>query len=258
MSGLGDRLTDILMLSAYARMRAAKILIDWPPFEAKSIDIEHRKTDILLENVLNFISFPPEVVFDKSSSANEDFPHYIGGGNNPAHFHQSYIADRGNLAEYLQALTAVSKDFVFCDAIRDFLKTVPKRFVSFHIRRGDKVRNEPSDGNFTNISELDWLTSATYRAFELYIKLSYDTFFICGDEDDKKAPFVEYVQGKDKSVFKIPDMPKWESTYYDMAVMSKSEHNVASQRYSSFSSFPSLLSGGTYMTVFRLNAAGLV
>jgi len=259
LSGLADRLTDILALAAYARVRRAKLHINWPPFTAKAIDTSHRRTDILLENVLKFVVFPPEVIFNRSDAVDEDFNHYMGGGFNSDQFHAAHLKGICTIEEYKAAVAAVAKDFGFCESINTFLQTLPEKFVSFHIRRGDKVRSEPHDGCFIQTSELDWLNKATYRALDYYISAGYNAFFVCGDEDEKTQPFVDYACAtKGKTVIKIPAMPKWEATYYDMAVMTKSVHNVASQRFSSFSLFPALIGHGSYTTVFGLNALGLI
>lgn len=258
MSGLGDRLIDIYMLAGLARVRGDKIYVNWPAFPAKSIDVSHRATDILLENVLKFLSFPPEIVFDRDSPTEDAFESYMGGGGDVNGFYGSYVAGSATLDEFKAALSGVAKDFIFCEAIRAYLETVPQKFVTLHIRRGDKVRNEPTDGTYTHITELDWLNQMTYKALDYYMAQGYDTFFVCGDEDEKKMPFVAHIESKGKTIFKVPEMPKWQSTYYDMATMTQSDFNLASQRYSSFSRFPSFIGKGQFTTVFGLNHQGLI
>lgn len=259
MSGLCDRLIDIYLLAAYARVRCDKIYMAWPPYAAKSIDAQHRVTDILLENVLKFIRFPPEIVFDTSRPTLYFFDHYMGGGGNSDDFYAAYARDFCTAQQFKDALASVARDFGFCPAIGAFLETIPPKFVSVHVRRTDKVRNGPTDGNYIETNELEGLNILTCRAIDYYVFLGYDDFFVCGDEDDKNTPFVKYIEEiKGKHVFKIPDMPKWQGTYYDLAAMTRSDFNIASQRYSSFSRFPSLIGKGKFTTVFGLKDRGLI
>ncbi len=259
MSGLGDRLIDIFMLAGLARVRGDKIYVKWPPFTAKAIDTHHRTTDILLENVLKFISLPSEIVFDADTPTQDSFDNYLGGGGEISSFYNAYVAGSCSIDEFHSVLRSVAKDFVFCEALRSYLETIPPKFVTLHVRRGDKVRNEAHDGTYIHANELDWLNQMTYKALDYFVAQGYDTFFVCGDEDEKKMPFVNYVrESKGKTVFNLPDMPKWQATYYDLAVMTRSDFNVASQRYSAFSRFPCLLGNGRFTTVFGLNSQGLI
>lgn len=258
-SGLGDRLIDLYMLAAYARARRVKLYTDWPIYDPKSIDAPYRVTDILLENVLKFLRFPPEIVFDNHSPTRDFFNHSIGGGGDLNDFYRAYASPFCTHDEFKSILAAVAKDFGFCPAIEAFLETIPPKFVAFHIRRTDRVRNETPDGTYIHASELDWLNNLTFKAIDYYIAQGYDTFFVCGDEDQKNVPFVEYIEKvKIKHVFKIPEMPKWQGTYYDLAVMTRSDFNVTSQRYSSFSRFPSFIGTGSFTSVCNLNHRGLI
>jgi len=257
-SGLGDRLTDIFMLAIYARVRQAEMHIDWPPFPAKAIDVEHRRTDILLENVLKFMAFPQEIVFDRSAPVQETFDHYLGAGFQPEEFYAAYLKNFCSLDRFNEVKTTVAKDFIFCAPISAFMRTLPAKFVSVHIRRGDKVRPGANDGCFISEHELGLLNELTYRAIDHFAK-SFDAFFVCGDQAEKVQPFVEYVEKlPGKTLLKTPPMPKWEATYYDLATMTKSQWNLASQRFSSFSRFPALIGAGAFATPFGMRDQGLI
>lgn len=250
-SGLGDRLVDIVHLLALARIKGRKLCFEWPKFSIKNIDIAHRAIDILLPNVLKHIHFPPDVLFQNGDEKSECFSEGLGGGMFAAEVHKKYLWNICPLSEYELKVREVVDEFRFCDEIETFLETVPRKFVSFHIRRGDKVRDEPSDGFFIHRKDLRELDELTFRMLHLHLPY-YDTFFFCGDEDRKLKPFVDYVQSYGKSVFTIPQMGKWRSTYFDLAVMTKSRAVVTSQRYSAFSRFSAIKGNCPISTVFYL------
>jgi hypothetical protein len=116
--------------------------------------------------------------------------------------------------------------------------------VALHVRRGDKVREEPHDGCFIETRELDQLNKLTFKAIDHFLK-SYTAFFVCGDEDSKNVPFVDYIRAHGGTIVEIPQLEKWRMTYYDLAVLTRSSFNITSQRRSTFSSFPALIGKGT-------------
>lgn len=258
-SGLGDRLVDILTMLAYARCRGATLYMEWQVFNFRSdLDVSHRQTDILLENVVKYINFPSGIVFDVDSGCDHQFKDYVGGGHHLPQFWQEHMQGICSFDVFIEHVQRVGMEFSFCLEINDFLATIPKRFVSMHIRRGDKVRNEQPDHAFIHVSELERLDTLTYRAIDYCLSLGFDTFFFCGDEDFKKQPFIDYAVARGVKTFTIPTMEKWQATYFDMATMTRSDLNVASQRYSTFSRFPALIGRGNYKTVFDLEREGLI
>lgn len=258
-SGLGDRLVDILTMLAYARCYGAILHMEWVKFPYRAgLDTEHRQTDILLSNVVQYINFPPGIVFDDDTHCDRTFNDYVGGGHNLLGFWQDQLKDTCSFDTFDAHVTRVGSEFSFCQAITEFLATIPAKFVSIHIRRGDKVRDEEPDHAFIHRRELERLDNLTYRAIDYAIRRGFKTFFFCGDEDEKKRPFVDYAHSKGIETFSIPSMDKWQATYFDIAVMTKSELNIASQRYSTFSRFPSLIGRGHYKTVFDLENEGVL
>lgn len=254
-SGLCDRLYDLLFLAAYARLKNGRIILDWPPFDFQPIDVDHRRMDILLENVQAHINFPSEIVFSKDHPHDACFVYAIGAGAPYKDLHGAHV-DFCTWEQFQQTISEVKHEFTFCASINSFLGTIPKRFATLHIRRGDKVRTTPHDGRFITVDELDRLNELTYKAID-YLATRFDTFFLCGDEDEKIKPFRAYVESKGCSTFRLPAMEKWVSTYYDIAVMTQSEFIVTSQRYSTFSLVPSLLGIGQTKTVYEMEEGGL-
>lgn len=256
-SGLCDRLNDVVCMATYAKCRGGVLLFDWPIFKAKDIDVAHRRDDILWENVKKFINLPKNVLVNTRTRANETFDCYIGGTSDIHGFWDAYLKNVCSFDVCQEHYQSICKDFTFCQSISDFMATLPDHFMTFHIRRGDKVRTEQHDNTYIHQNELSWLDEKTYKAID-YFAEKEDTFFICGDEDHKTAPFAEYIKAKGKKIITLPELPKWQSTYYDIAVMTKSSHNITSQRYSSFSRFPSQIGGGKFDSIFHFAAIGLI
>lgn len=249
-SGLADRMTVMLFMSAYARVKEAEMHAVWPAFPASALDVAHRSVDILLENVSQFINFPGNIIFDGKTQCGEIFLNEPCPSSQPEHFHSVYLREFCDASRYAEAYKAAKKEFNFCSEIRAFLETLPERFISLHIRRGDKVRNGQHDGFFIRNDELEQVDRLTHMAIDFYTDKGCDSFFVCGDEDAKNAPFVDYIRAKNCRLVRIPEMEKWKSTYYDLAVMTRSFMNIASQRYSSFSKFPATIGRGNWRTVF--------
>jgi len=250
-SGLGDRLMDMRLVVTYARLNSAQLLLVWPKFEAKSIDAEHRRTDILVGNVLKYLTFPKEVAFD-SSPADEIFPNYLGGGVDNHDFWHAYLQGSCSFETFITTLDQVTSEFGFCEAVNSFTSSLPATFVSFHVRRSDKVRNEgwPTDNHMVKAAELPELDALTIRAIDRHLSEGCQHMFFCGDEDAKTQLFIEHASSKGANIIRLPEMQKWETTFYDMAVMTKSSANVVSNRRSSFCLFPSLVGRRPCYTVY--------
>jgi hypothetical protein len=254
-SGLCDRIYDLLFLAAYARLKKARIVMEWEHFDIQPIDVEHRRMDILLHNVQAHINFPREIVFSKDMACDDTFDFAIGAGAAYPELHAAH-ASFCTWEEFKASIDDVKKDFTFCTMISEYLDIIPERFASIHVRRGDKVRTTPHDGRFITVDELDRLNELTYKAID-YLAPRFSAFFLCGDEDKKIEPFKDYIQTKGCSTFSLPPMEKWVSTYFDIAVMTKSEFIVTSQRFSTFSLVPSLLGIGQTQTVYEMEEGGL-
>ena len=258
-SGIGDRLCDLLLLYSYVSIFDAELHFQWPQFPMKDIDVKHREEDIKLENVSKYIKMPEKIFANSPLNPSNDgnvcvFDRYIGGGFSVEKFYEEYVQQKLPFEQYKESVENVSKQFSFCDKkIIDYLSGIPKEFTAFHIRRGDKVREgTQNDGNFINTVELDHLDDITKKSIDFYSNPDANTFFICGDEDKKNQPFIDYARSKQNKVFTSPDVPKWMGTYFDLAVLSKAKKIIISHRGSSFSRFASFIGGSELKTVYEL------
>jgi hypothetical protein len=264
-SGVGDRLCDLLLLYSYVSIFDAELHFQWPQFPMKDIDVKHREEDIKLENVSEYIKMPEKIFANSPLNPSNDgnvcvFDRYIGGGFSVEEFYNKYVQKQVSLNQYKNSVRNVSTRFRFHNKkIIDHLSKTPKEFIAFHIRRGDKVREGTrNDGNYINTVELDHLDDITKKSIDFYSNPDTNTFFICGDEDKKNQPFIDYARSKQNKVFTSPDVPKWMGTYFDLAVLSKAKKIITSQRGSSFSRFASFLGQSEFLTVYQLEKQGVL
>lgn len=249
-SGLGDRIIDIIYLLSFARIKKQKLCFYWPEFKMKTIDASHRKKDILLDNIRQYINFPYDVVFNEMPCDHEKYDSYLGAGADTRGFYQRF-KDHCSFAEYERSYKSVVKDITFKDPILSYINTLPEKFISFHIRRTDKVRPDTHDGCFITNNELSGLNQLTHKAIKFYIEEGYNDFFLCSDADESKSEFIEHLQKENKNILTIPNnLEKWQQTFYDLAIMSKSKEIIISQRYSSFSILAGKLGGFDARLVF--------
>lgn len=251
-SGLGDRLLDVSLLAALARVVGGNLYLEWPEWKQKDCDCPHRAEDVKLENVLKFLSFPKEAKFSAPPAGSHRFSTYLGGGVPDTSFFSAFVlavAPKTTAGEFWSALNWVYSEFQFCPQIQCYLRSLPKEFTSFHVRRGDKVRADRADWFVLEKSKEGLLDACTERALAVELSRS-DYFFICGD-DQSADRFKSQVKESGKQLIELPAMPKWQSTYYDMAVMSRSSLVVVAHRYSSFSRMSSLMGGAPFKSIFK-------
>lgn len=253
-SGLGDRLVDISKLLAYARIIGKPLYTNWANFEIKKIDAQHRSTDILLGNVKNHINFPQGIYFESSKrECTSTFDQYLGGDPETSGFHSNHLSGKCTYEEYANMVKKVAQEFTFNSEITAFVDQLPPNTVAFHIRRTDKIRDTKECGTMVSTNELEELNRLTFQGIDLFISHGYINFFICGDENDKIIPFVDYILSKGKCVIGIPNMEKWQATYYDFATMSRCDYVITSNRFSTFSMFPSWIGNKEWHTVYGLD-----
>lgn len=257
-SGLCDRLSDLFFIYAFAHIYDAELHLEWPRFEIKDIDAPHRSVDILLDNILQYVVFPSKIHFNSDVTQHKEnadmiFNAYVGGGKDANSFYSAYISNVCSFKQFEDAIQKIKHEFTFCPEILNHADNLPQEFIVLHIRRGDKVRQGNwNDGYFINMHELEYLDLITKKAIDSYADLGYKHLFVCGDEDSKNKPFIDYAESKNFNVFVTPQKEKWIQTYYDIAIMSRAKCVITSQRYSSFAKFPTLIGRGIFQTVYQI------
>src|SRR4051812_40838857 len=89
-SGLGDRLIDLFLLLGLARSQGRALLLPhWGKYHEDPAHPAHRREDIKLENVLNYLQFPVDCLIlqdgqviagdrARGIGTTHEFPHYLG------------------------------------------------------------------------------------------------------------------------------------------------------------------------------------
>lgn len=249
LSGICDRLCDIIYMLSYSRLNNAELYTAWSDYTMRDFDMPHREFDIKLENISKFIKFPSDLHFNTNIIPDFHFNYYLGGGLSPESFYELYVDKKFNIEDFKKSLKETAKDFHFCCEIESFFSQIPDDFVGFHIRRGDKVR-DGSDENGIQLHELDDLNKKTETSIDFLIKNGEKKFFFAGDDDEAVNYFVDYARNKGAECFYYQKEPKWQTTYFDIAGLSKSKFIITSQKYSSFSLFSSLIGGCDCKTVY--------
>lgn len=254
-SGLCDRLIDVLYMSTMARFHGTRFRMEWHDYKLTPLDVPHRAIDIQLENVLKHMSLPPECQFE--GRCDRVFDQYLGARHTPEAFWREYMAHVCNFPQFHFLMKKVGEDFTFNGPIHEFVRCMPEHFSTLHIRRGDKVRDEPSDGCFIHVSELENLEVLTLKAVDYLLSNYGPNIFVCGDIDVNTHPVVPYIQSQGRVFLSggqnFP-LERHEQTFYDLAAMTLSRLNVTANRHSSFSKFPTLIrnNGSQYCSVFDL------
>lgn len=257
-SGLGDRLCGMAMISVYAEvMGYDTVYIEWPPYHAPHHPgPAYRKKDILLDNVLAHIGFPKCIqVKNHPTPEGEIWPHYLAppeGGAEWAHelgvgavhlswFKPLYMPDVPQ-AVVDDATSVVRSQFTWTPAVRTIVEPLTREpFVGIHVRRWDK--------NFDMPITVPELERRTMLHLEALLDKGHERFFICGDDMASVEPLRQCVRESGASLIELPPMEDWQTTYFDLAVLSKTKTILESSRSSAFSHFAAFMAQGRLLNV---------
>lgn len=242
---------DLIFVLAYARASNKKLNVSyWPSFAGNELTPAFRETDARLENVRAHLVFPTDVVFN--SPCSRSFEPYLGGGTSVGDFHRAYVGSACSRDDFERSIGGAARDFSFCQPILDFLGGLPTPLIGVHVRRSDKFRARTDDGSVLPSSALPQIDALTLRAIDHFAAAGHTHFFVCGDEDEKTVVFKDRVRAAGAALVSLPEMPKWRSTYYDLAVMSRCAKIVVSHTGSNFSRLAAMIGGTEAVPVTSL------
>tara|TARA_R110000868_G_scaffold328725_1_gene589552 strand:+ start:589 stop:1374 length:786 start_codon:yes stop_codon:yes gene_type:complete len=251
-SGIGDRLIDITLLYAYARLLGEKLYCNWIDYQGnddqyvKHIDAKHRLLDTKWEIISQYINLPPGIIINNNIIQDNIFNQILGGQYDCYQFFEKFVdSSKFELSTYLNSIKQTVNEFSF-----NINTGCPTPYIGLHIRRGDKVRNEFSDNAHILSDELYTLNALTFNAINVELK-NYKNFYVCGDEDHKTKIFIDYIEKIGGRVIKLPEMEKHITTFFDLLFLSKSKKVITSMKHSSFSKFAALLGDIEYVTVYN-------
>lgn len=267
LSGLCDRLNDILILSTYAKIKNKILKFNYrtQPFEnsiQENLRPLYRKEDYLLENLHKYIKFPENIIIYKENeiiTLNKDedeiFHNYLGGCYSPITFYNTFSSNLCCIEKFIETFYNQTKQVLFNINI-DLLKY--DNFVSVHLRRTDKVSNYTNRHHGIKIEELNELDNITYEIIEKFINKGYTNFYFCSDDKEILKNYINKynsqinVINNDLSDYisfnTLEDQIK--SVYTDLYIMSCSKYIILSQKHSSFSLFASLINKSTLIYIY--------
>ena len=251
MSGIGDRILDILLVSTLAKIKNTNLISIWknPLIENDEYSVlrpTFRLYDCLYENMIKYINFPSNVtVLPENNNIiidnNNDFlfDTYLGGSYSPFTFYDKFIKNNYNITinDYLLIYFEQSKQLTFNIVSNNI---IPPDIITIHLRRTDKVCNQTGTHNIS-YNELDQLNNKTHRIIDKLIQDGYTSFYFCGDDSSVVQNYVSHYEKIINIITYDYDKDNIMKTYLDLYVISLSNIIVLSQRHSNFSLLGSLI-----------------
>ncbi len=243
LSGLGDRLLDLILMATYSRIKYKKLILFWKEQPKGKSDTEklrpdYRWEDYKLENLLKYMSLPKNIVFlnDQKDYNNHDnnhnteiFSHYLGGQYSPRVFHKLFLYEVCFYDLFLSKLRDVCNEIHFKN-----LDTIEFEVVT-HLRRTDKITDNldclgvsPKD-----LSKLETITLEMEKPFANFKK------YTCTDDNQKDNQ-------KDKQKNQKNQTDQIKRTYQDLYTLTKAKIIIMSNNYTNFSMVASIL-GNNYV-----------
>jgi len=267
LSGLCDRLNDILILSTYAKIKNKLLKFNYrkQPFGnsiQENLRPLYRKQDYLLENIIKYIKLPDNIVIYKENEiitldkdTDEYFNNYLGGIYSPITFYSNFSSNLCSREKFIETFYNQTKQVLF--NINIDLSHYDK-LVSVHLRRTDKVSNYTNGHHGIKIEELNDLDSITNDIIQKFINKGYTNFYFCSDDKGILKNYIDKYNTKINvinnyfsdyiSFNTLEDQIK--SVYTDLYIMSNSKYIILSQKHSSFSLFASLINKSTLIYIY--------
>jgi hypothetical protein len=263
LSGLGDRLNDILILSSFAKIKNKKLKLIWrtqdfnPNCEFAIKRPSYRRKDYLLENLNKYITLPKNIIIYKENTNidfnkdDEIFNSYIGGIHSPITFFNAYI-DKSifKLEDFINTYYSQANDikFIFDIELNKFNK-----IISVHLRRTDKLHVKEADTHGVSIEKIHMLDELTFNLIEKFINDGYTNFYFAGDDIYYIKQYIEKYKDRINILnYKLrDDSEEIKNTYLDMFIMANSEFIILSQRHSSFSLLASMINKAKLIYLFN-------
>ena len=250
MSGLCDKLIDVITLSALSHFKNKPLIIQKQVFNQADYSknfSNSRYQDILVDNLIEFFTYPYNINFvDSVSEHSEKFTEYLGGCYPIIDFYYKWCKDICSLDEYLNYFKSKVFSFILPNTHKEH--NIDKSFIGLHLRRTDKVSNNPDYGQI-NISELDDYNTNTIKACLDCITRGYNNFYICGDDKDVCNWYVDFLKKNNCNVIYEPKMD-YKDTYIDIHYLSKCYAIIMSCKHSNLSLFSSIIGNNKLITVF--------
>lgn len=252
LSGIGDRIVDLILLYTFARLKGyERFYVEWK-LNKNDNDIysvvrkektPFRSFDILPDNLLNYIVFPEFLHIVSNEQINQLL-------NEGAYNFQDYLGVRYSVNNFLNIfypnVDEISRKNFNDEYFRNFqrirFQNIPqnivdsfqnKNVVTVHLRRSDKVINDGKTSNNIGFDELEDLNNKTQQFVDKCISKGYNNICFISDEKNVRNQFIE--NNKSKCNIISFDGDNVSQTYYDLYSLANSKIILVSQQFSAFS-----------------------
>jgi len=266
LSGLCDRFIDLFLMVAMAKIMKAELTVLW---KINSNFTEHqlktwgkvRFEDYKHEIFLQYFEMPSNLKLvsekDLENLSPQDyviFNDYIGGVLTPQEFYSRYLRDLCSMHEFESAYRQSLSEFKPKQKLLDLLSFNDEIDVAIHLRRGDKVNNNPNVVEIAN-DELENLDRMTMSCVDkLLSDVKNPSIFICSDDPSSIESYRARYSQKDCRIISVgPNVTDIEKTYVDLFLMTQSKAIVMSQKHSNFSLFASQVKSRKLLYFYRDN-----
>lgn len=254
-SSLGDRLIDVMLLSALAKLVDADLYFDWldvifeygvekePKYQHSENEFKSwdnvRFEDYKIENWSKYFNLPKNVkINQKISNPTYIFQDYLGGIFSTYTFYDRYVQNICTFDMFCNSFKETMKEFTPTDKLLNLVSSYPKPNISVHLRRTDKIRvlAAGNEGVCMNLEMLDELNNLTEKAIDK-LNIGEKVFFFASDDIKEREKF----NNKYPNHIEILEISEIEKTYVDLYLMSISDYIILSQVHSNYSIFASLI-----------------
>ncbi len=241
LSGYGDRMLDLLCMTAFSRAIGMKLYIRWQDFPGME-DFKDvpawRYQDTKLDNFTAFFRLPDNVQLEYAviPYPKHEWRPYLGGTRSPTAFYEEFVAGKVqiSLERWMDLVNQVKSELGF-----KVSRYAPERpYAIVHLRRTDKLRGVC----VTQIvrDELAFLNQETFAAIQTAKDTGITDFYIATDDPSARAEYVTFIESIGCRVILPENKHGLLSSYFDTWMMRSSSLIIASMRYSTFSMFPSV------------------
>jgi hypothetical protein len=251
LSGLCDRLMDLILMSSLARIIDKDLYLKWRQIDEFGLSDYQKETwagcrwtDYLIENVQNYFELPENINFINSNTEFQNglvIDKYLGGIYSPKTFYQLLNLNI-DYEQFYNVYRDTIGQFKPRQKLLNLVDLTEQIDLAVHLRRTDKVNLSPNGVEIHN-DDLQKLNDITLKCIMEEMEKTKDKkkVFICSDDDKAKLNLQSKIQ--DKCI--IVDSPKvnyeFEKTYVDLFMLSQSKKIIMSQKHSNFSIFSSLI-----------------
>lgn len=272
LSGIGDRLFDIILLYSFAKFIGCNnFYLNWKVnnndmvgnssiySKLRNEKTPYRSKDYLLENLQNFLLLPNDIFFvteeelkEKINKDNIIFTEYLGLQYSIFTFIEKFLP---NISEQEKIKFTVLyynnyKKVTFKNIPENIKQTfLNNNVVTIHLRRSDKVVDDGGVTDGIETKDLNELDTITENFINKCIQNGDNNICFISDEKTIKDKYIEKFKDKCNVIFFNGD--DISQTYYDLYCLSASKKILMSQMFSVFSIFGSLSGKSTLYYIYN-------